>query len=262
MVPVASLVVRRLAAAGCLVGGLLLGTQAWSDAHGGASGGPSVGAQAAQLNPSRDVGARGYLTAQTVWRDVPVDQLFPPTVQSRLASLDLGAQRTFIRVRVADPATCSAALDPALLRLLSGYGCARVLRAAYLDSTGSLAATVGIVVLDRLTGVGAPLDAADKDLAAHGIAAALMPTQPGLWVQTVPGVPGGFSDPARLVGYGALGSAPPYLFLATAGLADGRVTTGSSLRATAAPESGAQGMARALVDGVVQSVRQAMAGSS
>lgn len=255
----AFLVGRRVLAVGCLVGALVLGTQAWSDAHGGGSGDASSGAQAAPLNPSRDVGARGYLTAETAWRDVPVDQLFPPTVQSRLASLDLGAQRTFVRVRVADPAPCSTALDPELLRVLSGYGCARVLRAAYLDSTGTLAGTAGIVVLDRLAGPGAPLDAADKDLASRGIAAALLPTQPGLWVRIVPGAPGGFSDAARLVGYGALGSAPPYLFLATAGLADGRVTSGSPLRATAAPESGAQGMARTLVDGVVQSVRQAMA---
>ncbi|AYN43931.1 hypothetical protein D9753_28830 [Streptomyces dangxiongensis] len=85
-----------------------------------------------------------YTAAGTLWHSVPVDELFPPTVQGTGAGPG-GADRTWTRIAVAPDSGCGHALDPLLRKVLSPVGCRRLLRATYTDATQSHVTTVGLL---------------------------------------------------------------------------------------------------------------------
>ncbi|MFJ9758873.1 hypothetical protein [Streptomyces sp. NPDC101149] len=122
---------RVAAAAACLVLGLgLIGgavTGSWLTGDGSGEG-------------ARDA----FAVAGSLWHNIPVDQLFPPTVQGPGAGPG-GADRTWTRVAVAPDGTCKAAFDPLLRKALAPVGCLRLLRATYTDTTGSHVTTVGLL---------------------------------------------------------------------------------------------------------------------
>ncbi|MEU9285532.1 hypothetical protein AB0D57_12605 [Streptomyces sp. NPDC048275] len=90
-------------------------------------------------------GARGAFTAAgSLWHSVPVDQLFPPTVQGQGAGPG-GADRTWTRIAVAPDSGCANAFDPLLRKALAPVGCLRLLRATYTDATRSHVTTVGLL---------------------------------------------------------------------------------------------------------------------
>ncbi|MFE0810951.1 hypothetical protein ACFW34_26230 [Streptomyces sp. NPDC058848] len=94
---------------------------------------------------SGDGGARDAFTAAgDLWHSVPVDQLFPPTVQGQGAGPG-GADRTWTRVAVAPDGDCAGAFDPLLAKVLDPVGCTRLLRATYTDATQSHVTTVGLL---------------------------------------------------------------------------------------------------------------------
>ncbi|MFF7799480.1 hypothetical protein [Streptomyces olivaceus] len=94
---------------------------------------------------SGDDGARGaFAEAGELWHSVPVDQLFPPTVQGRGAGPG-GADRTWTRVAVAPDGGCKGAFDGLLAKVLDPVGCSRLLRATYTDATRSHVTTVGLL---------------------------------------------------------------------------------------------------------------------
>ncbi|WP_189230540.1 hypothetical protein [Streptomyces flaveolus] len=94
---------------------------------------------------SGDADARSAFTAAgDLWHSVPVDQLFPPTVQGQGAGPG-GADRTWTRVAVAPDSGCAGAFDPLLGKALAPAGCARLLRATYTDATQSYVTTVGLL---------------------------------------------------------------------------------------------------------------------
>ncbi|MFJ4471323.1 hypothetical protein ACIP2X_28130 [Streptomyces sp. NPDC089424] len=94
---------------------------------------------------SGDSGERGtYAAAGSLWHSVPVDQLFPPTVQGRGAGPG-GADRLWTRIAVAPDDDCAGALDPLLGKALAPAGCERLLRATYTDATQSYVTTVGLL---------------------------------------------------------------------------------------------------------------------
>ncbi|WP_225650954.1 hypothetical protein, partial [Streptomyces solaniscabiei] len=94
---------------------------------------------------SGDAEARSAFTAAgDLWHSVPVDQLFPPTVQGQGAGPG-GADRTWTRVAVAPDGGCTGAFDPLLGKALAPAGCARLLRATYTDATQSYVTTVGLL---------------------------------------------------------------------------------------------------------------------
>ncbi|MFG3249176.1 hypothetical protein [Streptomyces sp. NPDC048187] len=94
---------------------------------------------------SGDDGARSaYTEAAQLWHSVPVDQLFPPTVQGKGAGPG-GADRTWTRVAVAPDGDCAGAFDRLLAKVLDPVGCARLLRATYTDATRSHVTTVGLL---------------------------------------------------------------------------------------------------------------------
>ncbi|WP_235618117.1 hypothetical protein [Streptomyces sp. CB02400] len=122
---------QAVAAAACLV----LGT--------GLIGGAVTGSWLA--GDSDGPGARnGFAAARDMWHNVPVDQLFPPTLQGEGAGPG-GADRTWTRIAVAPDSGCEDAFDALLRKALAPVGCERLLRATYTDATQSHVTTVGLL---------------------------------------------------------------------------------------------------------------------
>ncbi|MEV5385106.1 hypothetical protein [Streptomyces sp. NPDC052721] len=122
---------RTVAAAACLVLGLgLIG--------GAATGSWLTGDGAA------DSAGSAFGTARTLWHSVPVDELFPRTVQGTGAGPG-GADRTWTRIAVARDSGCAHAFDPLLHKALAPAGCRRLLRATYTDATQTYVTTVGLL---------------------------------------------------------------------------------------------------------------------
>ncbi|MGW0424484.1 hypothetical protein [Streptomyces sp. NPDC003015] len=88
-----------------------------------------------------------FAAAGELWHSVPVDQLFPPTVDGQGAGPG-GADRTWTRIAVAPDSGCQAAFDPLLRKALAPVGCERLLRATYADATQSYVTTVGLLFTD------------------------------------------------------------------------------------------------------------------
>jgi hypothetical protein len=86
-----------------------------------------------------------FAQARAVWHTAPVNTLFPPTIDGKDAGPG-GADRTWTRIGVAEPSGCTGAFDPLLDRVLAPTGCAKLLRATYVDSTSTTVTTVGILV--------------------------------------------------------------------------------------------------------------------
>ncbi|MDT3725215.1 hypothetical protein ROS62_10030 [Streptomyces sp. DSM 41972] len=174
-----------VAAAVCLV----LGT--------GLIGGAVTGAWLAD-GPEGPSTRHAFAVAGDLWHEVPVDQLFPPTVQGRGAGPG-EADRVWTRIAVAPDSGCKGAFDALLTRVLAPVGCERLLRATYTDATQSHVTTVGLLFteadaagmeglarrfererLDR-RGDLMPLPYAAKDTAAEGFG----PEQRASWAISV-----------------------------------------------------------------------------
>ncbi|WP_234376999.1 hypothetical protein [Streptomyces sp. TP-A0356] len=122
---------RAAAAAACLVLGL------------GLIGGAVTGSWLTGDGPAD--GARGAFTvAASLWHSVPVDQLFPPSVQGPGAGPG-GSDRSWTRIAVAPDSGCKDAFDSLLGKALAPVGCLRLLRATYTDATRSHVTTVGLL---------------------------------------------------------------------------------------------------------------------
>lgn len=198
---------RTLAAAACVVLGLgLIG--------GAVTGSWLTGDSSAGTDARSEFAAAGEL-----WHSVPVDQLFPPTVQGEGAGPG-GADRTWTRVAVAPDTGCANAFDPLLRKALAPVGCLRLLRATYTDATRSLVTTVGLLItkadatamtslkarfqkegLDRRT------DLMPRPYAAEGTVAA------------------GFGDEQRASWTVSVLTDAPVVVYAVSGFADGRAVT-------------------------------------
>ncbi|MFF9818414.1 hypothetical protein [Streptomyces sp. NPDC014006] len=194
---------HSVAAAVCLVLGL------------GLIGGAVTGAWL--TGDSDDTGKAGTFTAAAgLWHNVPVDQLFPPSVSGPNAGPG-GADRTWTRVAVAPDGGCADAFDPLLRQALAPVGCARLLRATYTDATQSYVTTVGLLFTKadpagmralstrlRTEGLGTRPDLMPRPYAAAGTPAA------------------GFGDRQRAAWTITVLTDAPVVVYAVSGWADGR----------------------------------------
>jgi len=128
---------RRIGSAICLVLGLGL--------IGGATAGAVINHGPRSEKPVVDGSVEAFAKVRNVWRNTPVDQLFPPTYTEKGGGPG-GADRSWTRVGVAPPAGCETAFDPLLQQVLAPVGCVRLLRATYVDSTTTTVTTVGLLV--------------------------------------------------------------------------------------------------------------------
>ncbi|WP_264925332.1 hypothetical protein, partial [Streptomyces sp. A012304] len=242
---------RIVAAAACVVLGL------------GLIGGAVTGSWL--IGDSAEAGEAGsYAAAGGLWHNVPVDQLFPPTVDGQGAGPG-GADRTWTRIAVAPDTGCAGAFDPLLLKALAPVGCARLLRATYTDATQSYVTTVGLLfttadadgmrALDTRfdkEGLARRTDLMPRPYAARGtVAAAFGDRQRASWTISV------------------LTDAPVVVY-AVSGWADGRrvatpqpAAEATASGATTAPaQAGLGNEAKGLADRIERSLRRTAASPS
>jgi hypothetical protein len=150
------------------------------------------------------------------WRTWPAARIFPDSLQYPVPGSALGGADLPLaahRIGIARQASCHAATDPAVARVLARYGCLAVLRATYDDATQSLAVTVGIVVLPGPAAASASLSA------LHG----QHPNgpRPGVRAVSFRRTPvARFGNRQRQLS--SVRRAGPYLVFTTVGYADGR----------------------------------------
>ena len=145
----------------------------------------------------------------TRWQRLPAGKVFPAQLTFPYTVYS-DVWRTAARlVGIAPPVSCAVALEPAAYQVIRGLRCVTVLRATYVDASGTTATTVGIAVF-RSTNTAQTAQIALSSLApAEGLHA----------VPYSGTVTGTFGDPSR----GEFGTAiaGPYLLLYTAGFTDG-----------------------------------------
>ncbi|MFE2102884.1 hypothetical protein ACFW9W_38875, partial [Streptomyces sp. NPDC059468] len=242
---------RTAAAAACLVLGLgLIGgavTGSWLTGDGG--DGPA---------------GNGFTAAATLWHSVPVDRLFPPTLQGTGAGPG-GADRTWTRIAVAPDTKCADAFDPLLHKALAPVGCQRLLRATYTDATQTYVTTVGLLFTKGDSAAMSSLAARFRDehldrrsdlmprpYAAKGTAAA------------------GFGDKQRASWTLSVLTDAPVVAYSVSGWADGRTVdspqpAADALRtgATSAPaQAGLGNEAQGLADRVERRLRQTVSSAT
>ncbi len=152
------------------------------------------------------------------WRSTQAGTMFPPQVSYRLAGSEFQSsspvQLTASRVGIARQSSCSAAADPAAGRLLARYGCPAVLRATYVDDTGSLVVTVGIAPVRNAAAAAAAAAAMPATLRAGALRPGLLP------VHYTGTLASRFGAAQRQLTLAV--SAGPYVVMAAAGYTDGR----------------------------------------
>ncbi|MDX3225597.1 hypothetical protein [Streptomyces sp. ME19-01-6] len=91
-----------------------------------------------------------YAYGKVMWRDEPVDKVFPATLGGSggyNGGLYDRKQAVWNRVGISPETDCDKGLTRATLKAAKANGCKAVLRATYVDSTGNMVATVALVVL-------------------------------------------------------------------------------------------------------------------
>ncbi|WP_235032107.1 hypothetical protein [Actinacidiphila yanglinensis] len=195
-------------AAACLVVGLGL--------VGGAVAGAVITHGPSRPAPVADGSPQAFAQARDVWRNTPVDKLFPPTLTAKDGGPG-GADRSWTRLGVAAPAGCTGAFDPLLQQVLAPAGCARLLRATYVDSTSTTVTTVGLVVA---SGQAPAMSALNKRWSAQklGERIDLMPRPVAF-----PGTPSAHFGTHQRGSWDVQVSADlPFVVYAVSGFADGR----------------------------------------
>jgi hypothetical protein len=150
------------------------------------------------------------------WRALPAGAIFPASVSYSVPSADFysgsGLTLQARLLRVSPETSCAAAVSGQAAVILGRLGCTDAMRATYVDASGSLVATVAVVVLP---GSGAERAAAKELTGTHGFSPSLVRAL------RVAGTPAGEFGQAERQLTQAVG-AGPYLILSTAGFADGR----------------------------------------
>ncbi|GAA2839174.1 hypothetical protein [Nonomuraea rubra] len=160
---------------------------------------------------------RNHEYSANLWRNVPVERLFPDMMGIREAhARERRPQdgRGWRRMAVSEETACGRALSGQLGELAAAHGCRSAVRATYLDVSGGTAATVAIVTFKDTDGVKELehiLEEAQSNEADYGVRA--LPARGTQW-----------KDAARAGSGGTfcLDRHTPVFVAVTAGPADGR----------------------------------------
>ncbi len=148
------------------------------------------------------------------WLVFPAGKIFPATVTYRVTAHALDSSHGLAlaarRLSIATSTQCGPAVSPVAARILGRHGCKAVLRATYLDASGSLVATVGVAVLPDS-------DAATAVVTELGHRPSAEPLSSLPVARTLAA---DFGDPQRQLS--SVSAAGPYVILSTVGFADGR----------------------------------------
>jgi hypothetical protein len=178
------------------------------------------------------------------WRTSEANAIFPAIISyspPRALVDPSGLPLTARRLGIARQASCAAAADAPVAAVLTRNGCAEMLRATYVDGTGSYVVTVGVAVMPGSAQAAAAekeLPAAGRDAGVHvaGVHAVRFAGTPAAW----------FTNPRRQLS--ASVAAGTYVFFYTIGYADERqwVPVAADSYADAEMTSLGQGVARAV----------------
>jgi hypothetical protein len=171
-----------------------------------AGGGAALTLSLTKKATKADIAAALAHEIATRWQRLPAGKLFPGDVRYQSAQ---GNSSTATRVGIAPAVPCQAALEPVLGQRFRNLGCVTMLRATYLDASGTLAATIGIAVMSS---------AANASKADAG----LTPIKPSAGLHVVPfagTMANNLSDADR--GTAGADVSGPYVFIYTAGYTDG-----------------------------------------
>ncbi|MEE1929144.1 hypothetical protein V1J52_13320 [Streptomyces sp. TRM 70351] len=240
---------RTAAAALCLVLGV------------GLVGGAATGSWLGDPSSGGPTAAETYGVARDLWRELPVDTLFPRILDGEGAGPG-GADRRWIRAAVAPAGTCAQALDELLVQVLAPVGCHRLVRATYIDETSSSLTTVGLVFTEA--------DPAGMRELHRRFAAEELAARPDLMPR--PYAPrgtdaAGFGDDQRATWTVRVATDVPVITYAVTGFADGRAVSDpqpadeatADGQTTAPAQAGLGHTARAVAERVERGVREAAA---
>jgi hypothetical protein len=175
------------------------------------------------------------------WRALPAARIFPANITYRLPSFALagsaGLSLQARRVGISRRTGCAAGADRGAAAVLGQNGCAAMLRATYVDATGSLVVTVGVAVLPGTAATAASIRALPS---RHGVRAGVRPLA---FRDTLAA---DFGRAQRQLSYAV--AAGPYLVFSVAGYADGRP------RVPVASDAYAQDEMASLANGVADAV--------
>jgi hypothetical protein len=150
------------------------------------------------------------------WRAVPAGKIFPAVVAYKVPAAAVNASQGLVlyarRLGISPAASCASAVSGAAAAVLAASHCSTVLRATYVDSSGSMVVTVGVAVMPDAQMAAA---AAHK-LSAGGNGLALAITA----LPVARTAASGFHDRQRQLS--AATDEGPYVILSTAGFTDGR----------------------------------------
>ncbi|WP_327393262.1 hypothetical protein OG533_32930 [Streptomyces sp. NBC_01186] len=172
-------------------------------------------------NAAQDVPNRsGY--GPTMWRNLPAEKLFPKTLGPKMNS-QAGAtdpkHAEWHRVGISQKTGCADSLTGATLAEAKKKGCKAVLRATYVDPTGNVLGTVGLIVLPET-------DSAEEGMATFFDAEKEKRNpKPGVKAMGVPRtIAAGWKDGNRngSEGLQATSLDMSYAYVATTGSVDGR----------------------------------------
>lgn len=142
----------------------------------------------------------------TRWQRLPSGTIFPATVSyTTNAGLVVEAHR----VGIAPTAPCAAALDPATAKVFRRQGCRAVLRATFVDFSGTVVSTVGVAVMPSTSAAASVAGDLQRTSAHAGVTAVAFPGTPARL----------FSNAQRVWFYAT--PVGPYVVLATAGYTSG-----------------------------------------
>jgi hypothetical protein len=171
-----------------------------------AGGGSALFAELTRHATAAEAAAAGRAEIATRWQRLPTGSIFPPQVSYLTSD---GLRTTARRVGIAPGASCAAAVAAEAASVLRQHGCVTMLRATYLDASGTLAVTVGVAVLPSAAAAQAAVNAMAGERG-----------QPGLAVVPFHGTTASrFDAPA---GWRDTVSHGPYAFFYAAGYTDGR----------------------------------------
>lgn len=152
------------------------------------------------------------------WRVLSAGKIFPATVAYAVAANYLEATTSLpLRAQllaISPETSCATALSATAAQVLDQLGCSTVLRATYVDASGSMVATIAVAVLPgtaaartAITDLGGTARVAAGSGDVHALAIARSPAA-------------GFADADRQLSSAM--SAGPYVIMSTAGFADDR----------------------------------------
>lgn len=168
-------------------------------------GGAALFAELTRPPTTAEVAAAGRAEVAGRWQRLTGGRIFPAAISYLTAG---GGSATATRAGIAPGISCAPALDPPVARLLGRHGCLAVLRATYLDESGTLAATIGVVVM--------------RSEAAARAAVSALPAHAGLRILRFPGTQVALLSDANRAFVTVPQHEGPYVFLSAAGSTDGR----------------------------------------